>query len=439
METRSPQVEREDAAVGDLLRSARAEVPSEMALRRVRHQIENSLARAKFSPHWRLAAVVVAVLLVATAGWKLRTHREAPPAIAHAPIAPSAAPTLEPAAHLLQTGAAPQEVRFGGVRIQTAAHSRVAILNVPPLVVAVYEGRTTLFVGGGEQVVMAGEIADQNGVRQLLQADCDRLQQALGSQALDCEPHRPLRPFDTLRTQGERMSDSPVHDDPSLLRQAQGERKSDPAIPPPGPADPSTSSGQSGRSTQDIDDPALVPTPTETKEVAPEPAIATEARLLDEANQLLRKQHRPKAALERLADLKSRVPEGELQPERQLCELDALMALEKREHALTLLDSMSLAPRSTARSLELLVLRGELRANVHRYSDAVADFSAALAEATGSLLERALYGRGICLKRAGRVDEAKRDFGAYLTKFADRPRAAAVKNEVGTIENEKNP
>jgi hypothetical protein len=139
--------------------------------------------------------------------------------------------------------------------------------------------------------------------------------------------------------------------------------------------------------------------------------LAQESRLLARALDQLRTARDYPGALATLNEYDARFPSGLLRSEATLARLDALVALRRSSAALALLEGPE-AIRGP-RALELLVLRGELRAGAGRQHDAIADFDRVLAQsAPAALARRALYGRASSRARIGDVAGAAADFKA---------------------------
>jgi hypothetical protein len=95
----------------------------------------------------------------------------------------------------------------------------------------------------------------------------------------------------------------------------------------------------------------------------------------------------PSTALLEIAAYEQAHPKGILHREALLAKVSALAALHRESEALAILDALEIDAHP--RSLELTVLRGELRARAGRCEDAAADFQAAL----GGDLEEKLRAR----------------------------------------------
>jgi tetratricopeptide (TPR) repeat protein len=120
-------------------------------------------------------------------------------------------------------------------------------------------------------------------------------------------------------------------------------------------------------------------------------ALAQESRLLARALDQLRTRRDYPGVLSTLDEYDARFPAGALRSEATLARLDALVAMGKSSAALQLLDQTTIRG---PRALELLVLRGELRAAAGHHAEAVQDFDRVLARnPPGPLRRRALYGR----------------------------------------------
>jgi tetratricopeptide (TPR) repeat protein len=154
----------------------------------------------------------------------------------------------------------------------------------------------------------------------------------------------------------------------------------------------------------------------------------TEAQLLGRALSRLRQDHDARGALKLLDQYASTFPRGVLASEALSARLEAVIQLDDREAALRLLDDRSaFAGRLGA---EQLLTRAELRASAGRYADALVDFDRVLgplatAAAPGTL-DRALYGRAVCLGHLGRDDRARDDLEAYRKRYPSGRYAAEV-------------
>jgi hypothetical protein len=104
--------------------------------------------------------------------------------------------------------------------------------------------------------------------------------------------------------------------------------------------------------------------------------------------------HDPRAALAVLKRHRREFAEGVLGLEASSLLVDALLANGEQARALLELDALNLD--AMPRSLELHVVRGELRAARHRCIEAEPDLSAALAVAGGPLRDRAARARASC-------------------------------------------
>jgi hypothetical protein len=169
-------------------------------------------------------------------------------------------------------------------------------------------------------------------------------------------------------------------------------------------------------------------------ETPPETVIAQEARLLGRALQSLHRDHDPRAALGDLDDYAARFPGSELGPEADITRVDALLALDRRQSALAVLDRLEI-PSST-RGRELVVVRAELRVGAKRYAEAIADFTRALADAgvDDALSERALHGRVACYLAMGNGALARADMQDYLIRFRNGRFAADARRRLGEID-----
>jgi hypothetical protein len=163
--------------------------------------------------------------------------------------------------------------------------------------------------------------------------------------------------------------------------------------------------------------PEAEPTP-----VAPS-AIAAEQSLLAQVMGMLRGDRDARGALALLAQHAQRFPDGALASEATMLRIEALLALGRRDEALSLLDRAPLA--SLPNRDEHLVVRGELRAADGRWREARQDFDQALrdralpaASAKARVMqERALWGRASARSRLGDQDGARADLELYLRHF----------------------
>jgi TolA-binding protein len=147
-----------------------------------------------------------------------------------------------------------------------------------------------------------------------------------------------------------------------------------------------------------------------------------EIRALDQAIGLLRKERNPGAALAALDRYLSRYPAGALAREARVARVDALLLLGRSPDALAALETLPLDPYG--RSIELQVIRGELRAGSNCVR-AEEDFGAVLGRAAdGPLAERALYGRAVCRVKRGDHAAAAADMRTYLARFPTGVHAA---------------
>jgi hypothetical protein len=171
------------------------------------------------------------------------------------------------------------------------------------------------------------------------------------------------------------------------------------------------------------------PPPARRRARAPEKGgLAEESRVISAALELLHREHDARGALARLDEHDARFPGGELRREATMARIEALLMAGRSREALRLLDGSQ--PGRTPRDAEVLVLRGELRADAGRCAEAERDFSGALARtARGASAERALFGRASCRSRRGDTESARADLNAYLAafpagRFAAKARAA---------------
>jgi len=139
--------------------------------------------------------------------------------------------------------------------------------------------------------------------------------------------------------------------------------------------------------------------------------------MLGQALRRLRNDHDPAGALEVLTRYAALFPQSPLGSERSVLEVEALLALGRRDEALLRLDRMPLD--NTPRSAERYVVRGELRARAQRWSEAGADFDQAMAHSKGSPTwqQRALWGRAATRTHTGDHAGARADLQLYLQLY----------------------
>jgi TolA-binding protein len=154
-----------------------------------------------------------------------------------------------------------------------------------------------------------------------------------------------------------------------------------------------------------------------------------ERSLLSAAVRRLRATHDPASALTALDDYRMRFPGGVLAPEAAMLRAEALLQIGRKGDALVELDGLSLAQMPN--SDEHHVLRGELRAAVGRWREALADFDIVLRSHAGESadivaptdvkargrLERALWGRALARSRLGDNAGARADLQECLRRF----------------------
>jgi hypothetical protein len=131
----------------------------------------------------------------------------------------------------------------------------------------------------------------------------------------------------------------------------------------------------------------------------PPPQAKTSAgQYLSETVRLLRAEHSPAEALRLLDGHNREFERGGLAHEALILRVEALLALDRRQEVLRLLDGASLTDVAASRAL--LVTRGQLRAAANRCSDGLGDFDLVLARSTQTD-RQALIGRALCRKRLG--------------------------------------
>lgn len=159
--------------------------------------------------------------------------------------------------------------------------------------------------------------------------------------------------------------------------------------------------------------PAVLEPPQAVAVAAPAPA-ESESHVLAQALRKLRQERDARGALQLLDGYAERFPRGRLAPEAALGRVEALMALDRRNEALRLLETTPSLPLGR----ETAVLRGELRASAGRCREAIADFGEALsASPRDALDDRALFGRAFCRARGGDRAGGRTELERYLSVF----------------------
>jgi hypothetical protein len=126
-----------------------------------------------------------------------------------------------------------------------------------------------------------------------------------------------------------------------------------------------------------------------------ESPFSAEARSLANALARWRRDGQGEAALALLVAHERRFPRGGLSVESRIARAEILLALDRRDQALAVLDSLTLTGLPRARELE--TLRGELRAHAGRCREARADLSRVVAgNEADDLSRRAARALAIC-------------------------------------------
>ena len=141
--------------------------------------------------------------------------------------------------------------------------------------------------------------------------------------------------------------------------------------------------------------------------------------MLAQAIRTLRIDGDASAALHLLDERQARFTDGALSYEASAVRIEALLKLGRAEVALADLDRLPL--HAMPRRDEWYVVRGQLRAQAGRWSNAEVDFATALSArlpgAGGDLTERALWGRAVARSHQGNVAGARADALEYLRRF----------------------
>jgi hypothetical protein len=122
-------------------------------------------------------------------------------------------------------------------------------------------------------------------------------------------------------------------------------------------------------------------------------------------------------------------PNGQSRSDAAFSRIDTLLALDRRDKVLALLDGLE-PPDLAAlpHSNEMRVLHGELMAETGRCREAVNAFDSALSGSLSSAVEeRAWYGRAVCAAKSGNVIDLSTATDAYLQRFPDGRHAAQVR------------
>jgi TolA-binding protein len=175
------------------------------------------------------------------------------------------------------------------------------------------------------------------------------------------------------------------------------------------------------------------PAPAPTPPAPQAPSGSDEIRALDHAMTLLRRDHDGLGALSALDAYLARYPRGLLNREAHFARVDALLLLGRSDQALADLEVLPLD--RGRRSTELLVIRSELRAR-NSCEKAVSDFGAALSQSpSAALLERILYGRGVCRSKLGDVAGAAEDLGRYVERFPNGVHARSARAWLESVQS----
>jgi len=160
----------------------------------------------------------------------------------------------------------------------------------------------------------------------------------------------------------------------------------------------------------------------------PPPGLGDEARLLRRALEELRHARDALAALAALDEHRARFPAGLLRADADILRVDVLLALDRDDDALALLQRLDLS--TSPRADELRVTRGELRAG-RDCGRALDDFDRVLGGVPPpAVLERALRGRAVCWLRLADEQRAQAALRAYLERFPGGPFAAEARRRL---------
>lgn len=458
--------------------------PSVTQLMRVRARLAESVRAAPVAPvflRWSLvqAAFVLSVGLLAGALGYSRLRPAAPRLTGGTAVgAPAQLALLGPGQVIPGSGSVPTRLLGGALLIRTTDAPTIieeaqARLTVPlhalvevvsshgrPTLIASYLGQAVVRWAGREQEVLlaAGSAATAAG---LVALPAGRLQRVAAWLArLESPGNQPLPPLGVeVMAAGVRALEAPATE-PAAPSAA----KTSPPVEKPLPPRPGTPPLRSATQTAAAggapplpgrDPRSRVPTPATPKRAGVPPAkpapptspaladakggeeaILKESQALGAAMARLRQAHDPAGALALLDSYRQQFPHGLLQPEAELLRITALLGVGKRREALTALDQHPLAD-DTPRGMELRVTRGELRAAAGRCAESLADFTAAIAQVQGELLERGLYGRSSCRAQRGDAAGARADLTEYLRRFPSGRFSAAARRTLSLPEAPK--
>jgi TolA-binding protein len=169
-------------------------------------------------------------------------------------------------------------------------------------------------------------------------------------------------------------------------------------------------------------------TPPLPAPVAPSPVIgsgaptvfAQETAALSSVLALLKQRDGAQAALAQLQRYREQFPSGQLRPEAEAAQVQALLQIGRTDAALEALGAMARRGwDQVPRAFEMQSLYGELWAARGRCDLAQAEFLPLLtaADERSEAYERALYGQATCASRLGNFDAAREALRAYLRKF----------------------
>ena len=476
-----------DEPAAKLLSQVLRPTPSATQLVRVRARLAESVRAAPIAPvllRWSLVqtALVLAVGLLAGAlGYSRLRPAQLPRPVA-GPVAAAQLALLGPGQVIPGSGGVPTRLLAGALLIRTTDAPTIideaqARLTVPlhalvevvsahgrPTLIASYLGQAVVRWAGKEQEVLlsAGTAATAAG---LVALPVGRLQRVAAWLArLESPGNAPLPPLGVeVTAAGVRAIEAPAAV-PALPSAPDKDRPTEKPIVPapvtaplrslsptgagagprprprplPGP-DPG-SRAPTGAAVKRVVAPPAKPAPPEPEAQAQaqaqvqvsEEAILKESQALGAAMARLRQAHDPAGALTLLDSYRQQFPHGLLQPEAELLRINALLGVGKRREALTALDQRPLAD-DTPRGMELRVTRGELRAEAGRCAEALTDFTAAIGQVQGELLERGLYGSSSCRAQGGDPAGARADLTEYLRRFPTGRFSAAARRSLTAL------
>ncbi len=158
--------------------------------------------------------------------------------------------------------------------------------------------------------------------------------------------------------------------------------------------------------------------------------LAAESVLVSAALKQLSTPAQAGSALKLLNQYDAQFPHGTLRQEAFVGRARALLILHRNAELLRLLDRSSL--QELPSKVEMLTMRGELRAKVHRLREAQQDFVAVLLNVkTGKFAERALYGSATCYRALSDDERSRQTLDEYLRRFPNGTFSSQARRSLG--------